>query len=524
MNPPTHPDSASAGLSAPELRAALQAAEALVVADGAEAVRVARRLEAHARALGELTLVAQALFIRAGGHYFRSQHRAAGQLYRSVLALDGAQAHPAVRARALNGLGNVAILQGETAEAMTHYLESAQLAIEAGDDAGWQRAMNNVGLVHVRFGDYAEALRLYQELMAMAQGRNEALAESSNHTNLVMVHVEMRQFAEALRTARSYLASRRFRTYRLHRMIVQVYLARAYLGLDDPERALRRLRVAEAGVRALGDQELLTKLLITRGQAMVRLEMSRPAQTALEMAHALALRLGLRPQESEANAALADVLEAQGDCKAALLHLRRHYTLEREMQSENVEQRLRLTKVHGQLSSLQRDMEQARWQAEHDALTRLPNRLHFLREGERRLSEAGGHSAVMFIDLDGFKEVNDTFGHAAGDEVLVQLAARMLGTLRPTDLMARLAGDEFTVLLTDLPHPDAAQAAASRLLAALQRPYDLSSGSPLTVLPSVGLVCAPSEQLDLDTMLQRADQAMYTAKRGGGGTAFATLG
>lgn len=516
MNLPTAPD----GLSAPQLRSALRTAEDLVVSDGAEAVRVAQALEGRARELGETALIAQALCIRAGGHFFRSRHRAAGQLYRAVLRLDGVSAHPAVQARALNGLGNVAVVQGETAAAMTHYLESAQLAISAGDSPGWQRAMNNVGLVHVRFGDHAEALRLYQELMQLAGDAGEPLAESSNRTNLVMVHVEMGQFAEALFTARAYLANRRFRSYRLHRMIVQVYLARAHLGLNDPERALRRLRVAEPGVRELGDQELLTKLLITRGQTLMALGAAGPARTALDLALARAVRLGFRPQESEAHAALAALLEAQDDCRAALEHLRRHYALEREMQSENVEQRLRLTKVYGQLSSLQQDMEHARWQAEHDALTRLPNRLHFLREGESRLKQATGHSAVMFIDLDGFKEVNDTFGHATGDEVLVQLAARLLQTLRPGDLVARLAGDEFTVLLTNLPGPEAARSAATRLLSVLERPYDLPlAESGLQVQPSLGMVCVPSAQLDLRTMLRQADQAMYTAKRGGGGAA-----
>ena len=156
--------------------------------------------------------------------------------------------------------------------------------------------------------------------------------------------------------------------------------------------------------------------------------------------------------------------------------------------------------------------EELHHQAYTDALTQLPNRLLFaerlgetLEGGDRRTH------AVLFLDLDRFKVVNDSWGHAAGDELLVQVAQRIQGAVRPQDTPARLGGDEFAVLMRDT---DAAGAirATERLIDLINAPISLSSGHQATVHASVGVAVTGPDASTPEELLRNADLAMYTAK------------
>ena len=153
--------------------------------------------------------------------------------------------------------------------------------------------------------------------------------------------------------------------------------------------------------------------------------------------------------------------------------------------------------------------------AGHDALTGVANRGQFRDRLAEALAVGERDLAVAFCDLDGFKPVNDTFGHSAGDEVLVQVADRLRRCLRTGDELARLGGDEFTVLLRNVPDGPAAAHVGERLLAAMRDPFVLSTGDRVQVGVSVGI--ARSFQTGTaDELLHRADTALYDAKRGGG--------
>ena len=159
-------------------------------------------------------------------------------------------------------------------------------------------------------------------------------------------------------------------------------------------------------------------------------------------------------------------------------------------------------------------------QATHDELTGLPNRWLFRLQLNQALAGAGRTKlrvAVLFIDLDYFKTVNDSFGHATGDALLVQVGTRMRGALRENTLLARLGGDEFAILLTDLADVDEAVGVATRILTSLQASYcledqDVYSGG------SLGLAFYPDDAGDSDTLLRYADMAMYQAKQAGRGS------
>jgi diguanylate cyclase (GGDEF)-like protein len=163
--------------------------------------------------------------------------------------------------------------------------------------------------------------------------------------------------------------------------------------------------------------------------------------------------------------------------------------------------------------------------AEHDALTGLPNRAQLESELARALARAARHRhrlAALFIDLDGFKQVNDRQGHACGDGLLRKVGSRMRETLRGEDLLARWGGDEFVVLVESPRHAADAAAAAMALLGAVKdAALDTDAHAP-RVTASIGIALYPDHAADAAQLLGVADAAMYGAKRAGGdGFAFA---
>ena len=156
-----------------------------------------------------------------------------------------------------------------------------------------------------------------------------------------------------------------------------------------------------------------------------------------------------------------------------------------------------------------------REQATRDPLTGLPNRTSLYQRVGRvggSVRQFGGLAALLLIDLDRFKEVNDTLGHDQGDALLRDVSARLNGTLRRGDTLARLGGDEFAVLLHDLPDRGAAAELALRLLDSLERPFAVG-GVSVQLGASVGVALCPEHGTDVSTLVRRADVAMYDAKR-----------
>jgi diguanylate cyclase (GGDEF)-like protein len=162
--------------------------------------------------------------------------------------------------------------------------------------------------------------------------------------------------------------------------------------------------------------------------------------------------------------------------------------------------------------------------AMYDPVTALPNRIHFRREAERMLKAdaAGEGTALLFIDLDGFKEVNDRFGHAYGDQVLTMVANRLRIVVKAetepeslsSPILARLAGDEFTMLFPGVGSAEEAQRIAGRALAALAGPFK-HAGQPSQLTGSIGIALSPVHGTELTELMKAADLAMYEAKAKG---------
>lgn len=158
--------------------------------------------------------------------------------------------------------------------------------------------------------------------------------------------------------------------------------------------------------------------------------------------------------------------------------------------------------------------------AHHDTLTDLPNRQFFRSRLRQLLAQARRHKrllAVLFLDLDRFKQINDTLGHTVGDRLLVEVARRLSGCIRETDLAARRGGDEFTVILDGIRRGQDAARVARKILLALQRPFHVDQHE-LFMGVSIGISLFPADGQDVETLVKHADIAMYRAKAQGGAT------
>lgn len=155
--------------------------------------------------------------------------------------------------------------------------------------------------------------------------------------------------------------------------------------------------------------------------------------------------------------------------------------------------------------------------AYHDALTGLPNRPYFqeaLQQAVARSERSGALLAIMFLDLDGFKLINDTLGHASGDKLLVETGKRLAATVRKGDTVARIGGDEFVILCENITHPEAVKTVAEKIVASFRAPF-IINGQELFITTSLGAALYPTDGDSAEELLQNADIAMYRAKEQG---------
>ena len=162
----------------------------------------------------------------------------------------------------------------------------------------------------------------------------------------------------------------------------------------------------------------------------------------------------------------------------------------------------------------------ALYQAQHDALTHLPNRSllnDHLTQAIQLCKRYDKPLAVGFLDVDGLKAVNDTHGHAVGDRILSSVASRLRQALRQSDSVGRVGGDEFVIVLSEIAHDADAALVGQKLLQAIATPHRVN-GRAITISASLGLALYPDDGLTAKDLIAHADVAMYTAKRGGHGT------
>ena len=293
----------------------------------------------------------------------------------------------------------------------------------------------------------------------------------------------------------------------------------------------RRRMLGEIEQRVLRGSERRLQALVEHGSDMITVV--APDTTVIYQAGAAEPMLGYKPHELE-GAKLTDWLEPD-DAVLLLALCSAGERTSQELRLRHRDGSQRTCEVHAtallddpdvkgivlniwDLSERKALEDLLRHQAFYDALTDLPNRILALDRAEQMLARARRHSlpvAALYVDIDGFKQVNDGFGHAVGDELLRLVAARLASVVREGDTAARLAGDEFVVLVEGAGLDGGPELVADRLLEVLRAPYDMTEdiGRPLTVAASIGI--ALSDRGTAEELLRDADLALYEAKRAG---------
>lgn len=219
----------------------------------------------------------------------------------------------------------------------------------------------------------------------------------------------------------------------------------------------------------------------------------------------------------------ADIVEPLAAIADAAHSFRREETLDprvppasiREVEALRTDFNALIAELADWRQHMRRENETLSHKASHDPLTGLPNRALFERRAAEMMAEARAGDAsfvLLYADGDSFKPINDRYGHAAGDAVLVETAARIRSCLRARDVAARLGGDEFAILLAAPSGSDAADQVAGEIAARMAEPIQLPSGAAVTMKLSVGAAIYPADGQDLARLIDRADAAMYAAK------------
>jgi diguanylate cyclase (GGDEF)-like protein/PAS domain S-box-containing protein len=335
---------------------------------------------------------------------------------------------------------------------------------------------------------------------------------------------------ERQRTQQAALAEDR--ATRLSTLTVGALLVLLLLLVGIHQRGRRRAEVAASEAAAIAASEARFRGLVDDNSDLVLL--IGPDHIVRSASRAARDVLGLDPRELE-HRSLADVLHpddvpllasAQGGARHRRLEIRMRHRNGYWLNVEAVANDMSADAHIEALVLTIRDVterkafeEQLRHRAFHDPLTQLANRALLSDRLQHALTREGRFEdqvAVLFVDLDDFKMINDTLGHASGDELLVMVARRLRSCLRSADTAARLGGDEFGVLLEGVPDVDHAVTVAQRILESLAEPFSIG-GLPVPLRASAGIAIGTAQTISADELLRNADIAMYAAKRAGKG-------
>ncbi len=506
----------------------------LLLRDPAAALEQAQGLYRAAVCSGNMAGMVAARIQGGYAQFYRGDYHTAKLYLNEARALAQELGQPSQQAHALAGLGATYGQTGQYGEALKCQLESLRLVQGLSDRRVESRALNAVGQLYFNLRDYDQAVRYHTDAYDLACEEGAVMLELSAAINLAVAYLHSGNASRALSLNEDVLA--RIAGQELHQMeaVVRGNLAATLEQLGRLDEALTACEEALRMALQLGLMEdARCDNLIIRATVLGQLGRYPEAITDLQLALQMAARLDSRQREREAYREMARVLEAMGNAQGALGALQRFYRLETEaltvisqertkvlalqlqldrLEHRAAEQELRNEELAAINAHLQAARDELAYHAAHDSLTGLLNRPALERLLELACTEQPAEpGAVLFIDLDHFKQINDTLGHPVGDQLLRQVAQRLRSSVGPNDVVARQGGDEFTVLLRGV-DSSAAEERARLLLERLASPYTVD-GMTLYTTASIGVALFPLHGQDVTALQKYADLALYQAKQ-----------
>ena len=528
-------------LSPPEWSAQLRALDVAKLHLLPEARQQLLEWLAQAQAAGDLWAQSKALYAlgRLSYHSFNGGDLAeALSFYKEGLELAQQTPDMALEARLYNAVATTSLQLGTYDQAVEAFSLGLQIAKRSEDKSIELLFSHNIAGFHADSGNYLQALTEFKKALTIAKEAHIEGYILIILMNLASIYNSLERYQEALGVAaelKPYLATHPAMTVALAELESQ-----AFLGLGQAGAAWER---ASEGLRHLeedGDERLnKEKLSLLLNQAGAAMQLGRLEESGELLAQAAALADQSQAEQLHGSRTLAclkraqaELLELRGDHAAALHLLKGYVQLEHKIRERSKAAQEYSVSIYGRMQLLEREAQLERqrseellqanqtlraaqsaleFQARYDALTGLCNRSYFQHLTAQALAELGEGEqvALIFIDIDNFKAVNDLYGHAAGDELLREVASRLRGVARG-QLVARMGGDEFMVLQRG--QHDATQT-AYQILQALAQPLALASGDVIEITASAGVAFAPDDSLDATLLQQQADLAMYTTKR-----------
>lgn len=477
--------------------------------DPDSALTIAEQLRDEAIAAGDEHAQGVALTIAGACHVARNDFPAAVRsLLEALKLLDGGPEEDL--ARALAETGHLDATLGDHGSGLDLLFEALDRYERVDDRSGQADVLNRIGIAFFSHGDLDEAQDAYERSLALRDDDPTGdLARAGVRNNLAKVLTERGDHDTALlHLAQARLGFERGAEPRglamtLHNEALVLELR------GETEGATTRLRDAIELYDSAGHPHGAVEARAQLGRLLARVGDAEVALDLLRRAHNDAELLGLDRECALAAEAIAELFERRGNDAEALTWLRHVLQVERRSYDDASEQRLRTLQVRFQLERLERD-------SVTDALTGLTNRRGLdraLAAAADRAREDGSDLAVLLLDLDDFKRINDGFSHSVGDEVLRLTAELLRGAARQSDLCARYGGEEFVVVLP-YAHHDRALGIAEEVRFRIAD-HDWSRVAPgLRVTTSIG-VALLSETGDVRALLGAADRALYDAKRHG---------
>ena len=442
-------------------------------------------------------------------------------------------------ATALNGLGGGYLVIGAYPEALQHLLRALNLYRSLGDQIGEAATRSNVGRLYLLLDDAPKALTHLEQALDLAQSTGNRRLEAEIHDNLCNA---LRQTGQIkLASAHGLRSIEMYQELQYHPGEAEALssVGDLYLELEDYAQALNFLTLTAEVAQKIGHRQEAARALRRIGTLHARESRLEMALTYLQRGLDAAQESGSRSEVVHCHAELTEVYKKLGDTAAALDHFESFYRAERQLFDQESDRRLKTIEIIHNVENTRKDAEiyqlrnvelqrevEERKQAQSalerlatiDTLTGLANRRYFLELAERAFYQAQRYNrplSVVMIDVDNFKQINDTFGHAAGDQVLAGISKRMQQVLRRSDILGRYGGDEFVVLLPETGQ-EGARRMTERLREAVARNVETIGNLDLPVSLSVGVSSSfGMTNITLDQLLQRADKALYTSKQSG---------